>query len=274
MTKLTLEYDTFRNGVPYLRFGKGARTLLFLLGGPGNTLPTGAATAGFTRGMKGFCDAYTVYLVSRKSRLAAGYTTRDMANDYAELIRAEFGGHVDVIIGFSFGGLILQHFAADHAELAGALVIGGAAHRVSPAALTIDHDYARLVHQGKDRDAMATRAAAVFPPGLRRRLLGGLLWVVGPLLMGPITATFRDDVLIEARAELAHESVDSLKRIQAPVLVVCGKDDFAFAQRDVEEMVSLIANATLKVYDQGPSTVFLDSRFATDVRDFAERETP
>ena len=42
-------YGQFKNGVPYLRFGSGPRTLLFLLGGPGNTLPTGAAA---TRPMK------------------------------------------------------------------------------------------------------------------------------------------------------------------------------------------------------------------------------
>lgn len=33
--------------------------------------------------------------------------------------------------------------------------------------------------------------------------------------------------------------------------MVCSKDDFAFALRDVEERVGLIANATLMVCDQG-----------------------
>ena len=42
MAKLTLTYGQLSNDVPYLTFDGGANTLLFLLGGPGNTLPVGA----------------------------------------------------------------------------------------------------------------------------------------------------------------------------------------------------------------------------------------
>lgn len=272
MAAFILTYGQFSNGVPYLTFGSGPKTLLFLLGGPGNTLPVGAATAGFTRGMKGFSDEYTVYLVSRRSALPQGYSTKDMSDDYAALIRADFGGHVDVIIGFSFGGLILQHFAADHGHLASHMVMGGSAHRISAEALKIDHRYAQLVNQGRDREAMAERAAAVFPPGVRRTLLAGVLWTLGPTLMGPVKGSFRQDVLIEAEAELAHHADDSLRRINSPILVVCGRDDFAFSVADVKEMVSLIPTATLKVYDQGHSTVFLDKHFVEDVRAFVAKQ--
>jgi len=271
MAKLKLTYDKFRNGVPYLRFGAGAKTLLFLLGGPGNSLPMGAATLGFTRAMRGFCDEYTVYLASRKSGLPDGYTTQNMSDDYAEIIKNDFGGHVDVMIGFSFGGLILQHFAADHASLADHLVIGGAAHKVSQTALQVDYQYAALVNQGKDREAMVERAAAVFPVGIRRRLLSAMLWMFGKVLIGPVDDTFRKDVLVEAQAERLHESVASLKRINVPILIVCGKDDFAFSLNDVKKMAGMISRATLKVYDQGHSTVFLDKRFIDDVRAFANR---
>ena len=53
MAETKLTYSQFQNGVPYLRLGTGAKTLLFLLGGPGNTLPAGYAASGFTRGMQG-----------------------------------------------------------------------------------------------------------------------------------------------------------------------------------------------------------------------------
>lgn len=272
MARLNLTYSQFSNGVPYLKFGTGSRTLLFLLGGPGNTLPVGAATAGFTRGMRGFCDEYTVYLVSRRSGLPPHYTTKDMADDYATIVRNDFGGHVDVIIGFSFGGLILQHFAADHGQLAGHMVMGGAAHKISAEAKRIDYQYALLVNQGKDREAMAERGAAVFPPGVRRKLLASVLWVLGPMLMGPVEGTFRQDVLIEAEAEMSHDAELSLGRIEAPLLVVCGRDDFAFSVMDVKETVGKIHDARLKVYNQGHSTVFLDKHFVDDVRAFTGRE--
>jgi pimeloyl-ACP methyl ester carboxylesterase len=261
-------YGVFKNGVPYLCFGKGPKRLLFLLGGPGNTLPVGAAVSGFRRGMQPFEVEYTIYLVSRKSGLPAGYTTRDMSDDIAEIIRAEFSGHVDLIIGFSFGGLILQHFAADHAGLSGHIVIGGAAHRVSAAALRIDRQYAQLIHAGKDRAAMAARSAAIFPGGILQKLLSVVLWIFGKALIGPVNTTFRQDVLVEAQAEQAHDAIDSLRRISVPVLIVCGTDDFAFPLADVREMADLIAHSTLKVYERGHSTVFLDPHFAGDVREF------
>jgi pimeloyl-ACP methyl ester carboxylesterase len=94
------------------------------------------------------------------------------------------------------------------------------------------------------------------------------LWLFGKVLLGPVDDTFRKDVLIEANAELTHESAESLRRIKIPVLIVCGKDDFAFLLSDVKEMASMIENITLKVYECGHSTVFLDKQFAKDVREF------
>jgi pimeloyl-ACP methyl ester carboxylesterase len=115
--------------------------LLFLAGGPGNLVPAGLGAAGFMRGMRAFGDDYTIYFVTRKSGLPEGYTTKEMAGDYAELIREEFGGHVDLVMGVSYGGLIAQHFAADYPGLFDHLVIVMAAHKISEAAKRIDCRY-------------------------------------------------------------------------------------------------------------------------------------
>lgn len=270
MAKIKLTYDKFKNGVPYLSFGKGTKILLFLIGGPGNSLPTGNATLGFTRGMQGFEENYTIYLISRKSELPDGYSTKNMSDDYAELIRDHFDGFVDLMIGFSFGGLIMQHFAADHAELCGHIVIGGAAHKVSEEAKNIDCNYAKLINQGKDREAMAQRAGAIFSKGIPKYLLSAILWFFGKSLLGTLSDTFRKDVVIEATAELTHDSIDSLKRIKVPVLIVCGKDDFAFPLNDVKEMAGMIPNSILKIYERGHSTVFLDKQFVMDVNEFTK----
>lgn len=90
--------------------------MLFFAGGPGNTVPTGLGASGFVRGMRAFTDEYTIILVTRKSALPEGYTTKDMADDYAELVRRDFDGHVDLVMGTSYGGLIAQYFAANHPE--------------------------------------------------------------------------------------------------------------------------------------------------------------
>lgn len=264
-------YGKFSNGVPFLQWGEGTKKLLFLLGGPGNSLPKGFGLSGFKRIMRGFAGEYSVYLVSRKSDLPEGYSTRDMSNDYAELIETDLDGQVDLIFGFSFGGLILQHFAADHSRLAKNIVIGGAANRVSEQAREIDWNFATLINQGKDRRAMACRAGAVFPFGMRYGLLYGVLWLLGKVLLGPVDSVFRKDVLVEARAELSHDATGSLKRIAVPVLVICGKDDFAFPVNEVREMVAMVPNCELKIYDRGHSTFLLDPRFEEDVKDWVRR---
>jgi pimeloyl-ACP methyl ester carboxylesterase len=260
----------FKNGIPYGRFGAGPKTLLFLAGGPGNLVPTGLGAAGFVRGMRAFRDDYTIYFVTRKSGLPEGYTTKQMSDDYAELIREEFGGHVDLVMGVSYGGLIAQHFAADYPALFDHLVIVMAAHKISAAAKRIDCRYAELIHQRKDRAAMAVRAAAVFPSGPLKYVMGAALWTLGKPLLGPVDDTFRRDILIEARAEATHESTESLQRIKVPVLIVAGRDDFAFPLGAMQEMAGLIEQATLKVYQGGHTAAFLDKRLARDVREFID----
>jgi pimeloyl-ACP methyl ester carboxylesterase len=193
-----------------------------------------------------------------------------MSDDYADMVRDEFGGHVDLVMGVSYGGLIAQHFAADHGGLFDRLVIVMAAHVVSDEAKSIDFRYAELISMGRDRDAMALRADAAFK-GLVRRLARGLLWLIGTPLLGRIDATFRRDVMIEAKAEVAHDAADALPRIAVPVLVVGGTDDFAFPLPVVEEMARLIPNAQLRIYQGGHTAAFLDKRFLPDVREFTGR---
>ncbi|WGM90085.1 MAG: hypothetical protein IAX21_02660 [Candidatus Bathyarchaeota archaeon] len=51
---------------------------------------------------KEFAKEYTVYSVGRKPNLPQGYTTPDLAKDYAEMIKNELDYPVD-ILGLSTG---------------------------------------------------------------------------------------------------------------------------------------------------------------------------
>ena len=117
IAKITPTYGITSNNIPYARFGHGEKTLLLWSGGPGNNIPRGIAFDRLSHGLTSLLDEYTITLLTRKSGLRKGYTTRDMSDDYAELIRTEFDGHVDLIIGISYGGIIVGHFAADHPEM-------------------------------------------------------------------------------------------------------------------------------------------------------------
>ena len=59
-------------------------------------------------------------------------TGADMAQDYADMIAMEFSGRVDLVIGGSYGGLIVQYRAAGYDGCFNKIVIVVAACDISP----------------------------------------------------------------------------------------------------------------------------------------------
>jgi len=111
------------NGLPYVKVGDREEPLvIFTSGSPDNTVPDGIALKPFVDGAGRLAETYTVYLVKRKRGLPAGYTTQDMARDYAAMIRQEIATPCH-IVGVSAGGFIAEHFAVMYPELVKRLVI-------------------------------------------------------------------------------------------------------------------------------------------------------
>jgi pimeloyl-ACP methyl ester carboxylesterase len=109
--------------LPHARIAGGPRTLVIFEGlTVENKAPTRRALWLLRRAHKRYTRDYTVYQVARRPGVPAGYTTRDMADDYARWVKGRLDGPVDVI-GFSTGGQIAQYFGADHGELVGRLVL-------------------------------------------------------------------------------------------------------------------------------------------------------
>lgn len=94
-----------RNGLPYFRMGRGQRIIVIFGGGPdfAHTPPSGFQLRMTASSFKDLAKEFTVYYVSRRGGLPAGYSTRDMSNDYAAMIQDELRWPVD-IMGLSSGG--------------------------------------------------------------------------------------------------------------------------------------------------------------------------
>ena len=106
---------TFPNGMEYLTWGDGPRTLLSILGGPGSFVPTGTMARMLVRQSRPYVAAgYTNWIVTRRRDMPADHGIADMADDYAQLVTEEFGGRVDLVVAESFGGMIAQYLAARH----------------------------------------------------------------------------------------------------------------------------------------------------------------
>ena len=160
----------FVSELPFVRLGDGPRTLVIFpaLGDAvRNVTDLAWRLAWYYRS---FADDHTVYLISRKRGLPAGYSTRQMAVDYAEVFERSIGGEADVV-GLSMGGLIAQHFAADFPQYVRRLVIGVAAHRLGAEGERMVRRWIALAQQERWREIHADNVELMYT-GIRRSLYG------------------------------------------------------------------------------------------------------
>lgn len=244
MPKLHIEAGYFPSGLPFNRFGRGARTLVIFQGLLFENKPLASLSARTYLGMVLFLqDEFTVVAVSRKPGLPAGYGMSDMARDYADMVREEFGGPVDVI-GTSTGGSIAQHFAADHPDLVRKLVIHSAAHTLGPVGREAQLKVGELARQGKWREASAVLLRLIVHPGPAAPLIVSL----GSSVMSLSAPKDPSDLIITIEAEDRHAFRDRLADIRAPTLVVAGADDPFYTETLFRETAAGIPGARLILY--------------------------
>jgi pimeloyl-ACP methyl ester carboxylesterase len=240
----------FRNGMEYVTWGRGVKSLLFVQGGPGSSVPRGLLGTLFRREFDAYLKAgYAVWIVTRRRNMPPSHTVADMAEDYARLIAEEFSGRVDLVVAESFGGMIGQYLAAFHPESFRhiALVVTGA--ELSTWGKDVDHRIAAAV-TGGDTAGAGTALAEYLFRGPRTHWLRTLAGpVVGRRVMSR-SGCPAADVLTEARAGLAFDARSALPLIRPPVLLLCGGRDAFFPSSVIEETARLIPDCTLTVYQR------------------------
>lgn len=259
-----VEKGVFSNGIQYVRFGKGDKTLIVFSGGPGNTLPSGFMLRVFGQ-FKHISKSYVVYVLGRKSELPEGYTTRDMAEDYAEVIRDEFDGGPMDVMGMSYGGLIAQHLAADHPELIRRLVIAISVYQFSDEGNKLDLRYAELLSEGKKRDALKSLAPIIEGGRIKKSFMKFFMGYIGPLLWS--NPDNPSDLLVEGKAEMAHNTKNRLAEIKARTLVIGGDKDYYCPAERLRETAAGIPDARLVLYE-GKGHMTMGKEFDEDVLAF------
>lgn len=256
-------------GLPYARFGRG-RAPLVLFDGLGfeNRAPSGLALAAVAKAFEPFASEYTIYLVTRRPGLPGGFTTKDMADDYARALAAAFSHPVDVM-GLSTGGEIAQHFAADHPGQVRRLVLGSTAHRVGDEGKALLERWREWARRG-DWRALHASSSVLYASPVARALLPPLLWFAGPWIAAPVDPS---DYLVTIDADLAHDAKDRLAEIHAPTLVVSGEEDFFYPVDLVQETAAGIDGAWLEVLPRTGHKMGLAAkrRFDRAVKEFLSR---
>lgn len=255
----------FPYGLPYVRSGKGPKPLIIFQGLTFENKPQPWMTFGY-----GFLKKiYTLYAVLRKIGLPQGYSLKDMADDYAHMIRQEFQAPVDVV-GISTGGSIALSFAADHSDLVRRLVIHSSAHSLNETAKQLQMDVARLAQLGQWRKAWAKLIATIYPQsGLGKRLTQPLVGLSAGLLSlnAPKDAS---DLVVTVLAEDKFAFKNRLAEITAPTLIVGGTNDFFYSSSLFRETADGIPNTKLCLYkNMGHPAV--GKQFQRDVLEFLSK---
>jgi pimeloyl-ACP methyl ester carboxylesterase len=266
--KLSYSSGLSHNGLPYVKVGDHREPLVvFTSGSPDTSVPRGMALRMFADGAKAFAEGYTVYFVKRKQGLVPGYTTEDMADDYAAMVQREIGGSCH-ILGISAGGFIAEHFAAKYPELVKKLVITIAGYQLRGDGRERVLAWRRYAEQRKLSKLFVSMYTAATNSRITHLAASLLAPVVGRLFLSQ--RQDMGDFVVLLDALLAHNGWAELSRIERPVLILGGAEDVFYPQVMLQEMGEQIPQAQVVIY-QGVGHGLVEFRkqdFERDVSTF------
>ena len=244
--KAAMETGTFLGEFPYVRIGKGQENLVIL---PGLTLenepPSRIAAWTYRLGFGRFARDYTLYVINRRRGMPPGYTTQDMAADYAAVLEQEIGpSH---IMGFSTGGDIAQYVAIDHPASVRSLTLVVSACRLSVAGRGICERWRALARGARWRELRADMASVNVTSETNKRLARAFMAVFGRFVLG--VPSDPSVFLTMLEADLNHDTTGRLGEISTPSLIIGGSDDPFFSEDLLRETAEKIPDATLLLYE-------------------------
>ncbi len=269
--------DTFPNGMGYLRFGSGAKSVMWIPdpshtghvgpSDPDGDVPRSGYLVMMKRMLRPFVEAgYTIFLVGQKPNLPQGCSLADMAEDYAGLIVEEFGGKVDLVVGDSGGGMVGFCLAARHPELFEHIAIVVAGYTLDGAYKAADLESVRLLDAGRRTDAAAVMVSFMFPSIRPPSVARLLAWVMGRVVLSAGSS----DLVVGAEALSAFDGREILPSISVPVLLVCGDRDKMVPREVYQQTADLIPNSTFRLYEvKDHLGALFDKRTPEEILSFA-----
>lgn len=271
MTKIEPIEGTSSNNIPYIRFGDGNKHMLIFYGGPGNILPRGILFSSFTKGYFPFMHDYTITMLSRKIGLTENYSTEKMAQDFATMIELDYNNKVEVIIGYSYGGMIAQHFAAMFPLLFNHLIIMGATNEITPQGMELDRKFAEKLSQGKKAKAFSLMGEIFSKSKIKRFLIKSVLFLTSGFIKLPKYDSYSSDVIIEFKVEEAHDASGQFSKIKKPILILIGDEDYYSTVENAKKMADQIPNSILKIYKNTGHGLDEHPNFEKDLREYIEK---
>ena len=245
----------FKNStMHYIRFGKGAKTLV-MLPGLGESLANVKGTAlPMALMYRIFAKDYIVYMFSRRNALPHGYTTRDMARDLKTALDTLGIVKCD-LFGVSMGGMIAQHFAADYPETVNKLVLCVTCAEPTD---TLNHsvnEWISLAKQGNHTAFMDSNMRRMYSDTFYRKNK----WTA-PVLGLLTKPKSYDRFFIQAEACLTHNATHRLPHITASTLVIGGEQDLVLDVDASRRIAAAIPGAKLKLYSEWGHALYEEAK--------------
>ena len=240
------ETGTFLGEFPYVRLGNGPENLVALPGLTlGNEPPSRFAAWIYRLGFGRFARNYAVYVINRRRGMPPGYTTQDMAADYAAVLEQELGpSHT---MGFSTGGEIAQYVAIDHPAAVRSLTLVVSACRLSEQGRDKCERWLALAREENWQELRADMASVNVTSEANKRLAKAFMKVFGGLVFR--IPSDLSDFLTTLDADLGHDTSGRLGEISSPTLIIGGTEDPFFSEGILRETAEKVPYATLRIYE-------------------------
>ncbi len=227
----------------YIRFGSGSKTLVMIPGvGDGLKTVKGMALP-FALMYRTLAMDFTVYVFSRRTILASGMTTRDMAEDLNSAMEQLHLSGV-ALVGVSQGGMISQWLTIDHPDKVGRLVLTVTLSRPNDTVRDVIGRWLKMAEQGDYKGIMLDTAERSYSDKRlkKARLTYKILGSFGK------PKSF-DRFIIQAQSCMMHDTYDLLDRIACPTLIIGGAEDQIVTGNASAEIAERIPGAQLYMYD-------------------------
>ena len=231
-----------RTEMDYIRFGRGAKTLLMLPGVGDGFRTVKCAAAALALAYRKLAPDFTVYAVSRRNLLPAHFTTRQMA---ADLVRAldRLGIDSACVLGVSQGGMIAQHLALDAPDRVEKLVLCVTSSRPNRTLLAVVHNWMDMARAGDYKGVLLDTARKSYSEAYLKKVLPlySLLGAVGK------PKSF-ERFLTMAEACVTHNAYEALPQIKRPALIIGGMEDQIVTAAASGEIAGQIPGSSIRMY--------------------------
>ena len=243
----------------YVTFGKGTQPLVIIPGlGDGLQTVKGKAKL-FSLSYRLLARSYKIYVFSQINKLRQGYTTRDIAADLAEAMEVLniTGAYV---MGISQGGMIDQWLAVDFPEKVQKLILAVTTAKPSQLARERIENWQKLSQSGNFRDLMLDIAYHSYTQKSYRR------WCFLSDIMGRL-GRIKDEkrIAIQSQSFLEHDSLEVLKEIQCPTLVLGALEDDVIGVKGSKELAIGIVGCQLLILKHSGHALYEENKLFQEI---------